>query len=90
LKRRKYLELTGFGMGSMLVPVMGNSIPVPLALEQRIDASQKKKLADVALNTARSMGATYADVRIGRYLNQFLTTRENKVHMGVCLDKYCY
>jgi TldD protein len=40
---------------------------------------RKKQLADAALNTARSLGATYADVRIGRYLNQFLNTRENKV-----------
>ncbi len=40
---------------------------------------QKKALADAALNTAKSNGATYTDVRIGRYLNQFITTRENKV-----------
>ena len=36
-------------------------------------------MADVALNAAKSKGATYADVRIGRYLNQFLTTRETRV-----------
>src|SRR5687767_13094645 len=67
------------GIGGMLIPVMGHSIPITLSLEERIDASQKKQLADVALNAARAMSATYADVRIGRYLNQFLTTRENKV-----------
>lgn len=39
----------------------------------------KKSLADVALNTAKSGGATYADVRIGRYLNQFISTRERRV-----------
>jgi TldD protein len=44
-----------------------------------LETIQKKKLADIALNTAKSKGATYADVRIGRYLNQFITTREDKV-----------
>ena len=88
LKRRRFIELTGLGLGGMLIPVMGNSIPIPLSLEQRMDVSQKKKLADVALNTAKSMGATYTDVRIGRYLNQFLTTRENKVQNIVNTESF--
>ncbi len=48
------------------------------ALES-VDVKIKKELADVALNAAKSNGASYADVRIGRYLNQFVVTRENKV-----------
>jgi len=39
----------------------------------------KKKLADIALNAAKAAGASYADARIGRYLNQFVTTRETRV-----------
>ena len=76
------------GVGGMLIPLMGNSIPIPLSLERRMEVSQKKRLADVALNTAKSMGATYADVRIGRYLNQFLTTRENKVQNIVNTESF--
>ena len=53
-----------------------------------MDPSQKKKLADVGLNTARAMGATYADIRIGRYLNQFLSTRENKVQNIVNTESF--
>lgn len=49
------------------------------ALYDGMDVNQKKQLADVAMNTAKSRGATYADVRIGRYLNQFVTTREKRV-----------
>lgn len=60
------------------VPVIGRDIALEEAL-MPIDTALKKRLADVALNAARSKGATYADVRIGRYLNQFLTTRENRV-----------
>jgi TldD protein len=88
LKRRKFIELTGLGLGGLLIPVMGESIPIPLALEPRMDVSLKKRLADVALNTAKSRGATYADVRIGRYLNQFLTTRENKVQNIVNTESF--
>ena len=36
-------------------------------------------MADIALNAAKSKGASYVDVRIGRYLNQFITTREKRV-----------
>src|SRR5919197_6661861 len=38
-----------------------------------------KDLADVALNIARARGASYADIRISRTLNQFVNTREKRV-----------
>jgi len=44
--------------------------------------NQKKQLADAALNTAKSLGATYADVRIGRYLNHSSVRRENSPDIG--------
>jgi TldD protein len=37
------------------------------------------QLANEALNTARSVGATYADVRVGRYRRQQIVTRERQV-----------
>jgi TldD protein len=66
----------------LLLPDYGlfaRSIDPLEALYGGMDVGTKKQLADVALNAARSKGATYADVRIGRYLNQFVSTRENKV-----------
>ena len=36
-------------------------------------------MADIALNAAKAKGASYADARIGRYLNQFVTTQETRV-----------
>jgi TldD protein len=68
--------------GALMLPemkAMGRNIDPLQALEGGIDVKVKKQLADVALNAARSKGASYADVRIGRYLNQFIITRENKV-----------
>ncbi len=45
-------------------------------------------MADTALNTARSLGATYADARIGRYLNQYVFTREDKVQNVVNTESF--
>lgn len=83
MKRRDFIQMAGMGAGAMMMslPFTANSRIVDPAhmLDPVMDVKQKKMLADVALNTARSLGATYADVRIGRYLNQFVTTREKKV-----------
>ena len=38
-----------------------------------------KGLADAALSTAKQLGASYADIRINRYRNQFLFTRDRRV-----------
>lgn len=90
MKRRDFIYLTGMGTAATLlpgIPVFGNPIAPERALEQ-IDPALKKQLADVALNAARSKGATYTDVRLGRYLNQFVTTREDKVENIVNTESY--
>lgn len=81
MKRRDFVQLTGLGMGGLLLPtsLWGNPVSAEALLEVRLTSLQKKSLADVALNTARAGGATYADVRIGRYLNQFISTREKRI-----------
>jgi TldD protein len=38
------------------------------------------ELANNALNAARGAGASYADVRVGRYRRQFISTRERQVN----------
>jgi TldD protein len=69
------------GVGAAMlqnIPVIGSPRAWDAPLTS-LDVAVKKQLADVALNAARSKGATYADVRIGKSLNQFVTTREDKV-----------
>ncbi|GAB3907999.1 TldD/PmbA family protein [Mucilaginibacter boryungensis] len=81
MKRRDFIYLSGLGAGAMMLPdlsAFGKSINAQDLLAP-IDAKAKKALADVALNAARSAGASYADVRIGRYLSQFVATREQRV-----------
>lgn len=78
MQRRDFLTLTGYGLGGLMIPLSGRAIAAEELLTT-IDVSTKKSLADVALETATSSGASYCDVRIGRYLNQFVITREDKV-----------
>ncbi|PSL46225.1 TldD protein [Chitinophaga niastensis] len=90
MKRRDFLQMAGMGLGAGLlaqVPLIGNAIPIETPW-YTIDVTKKKELADAALNAARSKGATYTDVRIGRYLNQFIITREDKVENIVNTESY--
>jgi TldD protein len=90
MKRRDFIQLAGMGASAAVlagIPSFGNPIPPERALET-VDVAQKKQMADVALNAARSKGATYTDVRIGRYLNQFVITREDKVQNIVNTESY--
>jgi TldD protein len=90
MKRRNFIQYAGLGAGALMVPslLMGNSIPVEALLNPGMDVLIKKRMADVALNTARSLGATYADARIGRYLNQYVFTREDKVQNVVNTESF--
>src|SRR5882757_4571264 len=79
MKRREFVGLTGMGLVGMMLPLTGIAVSTEVLLASPLSIAQKKQLADAALNTAKSLGATYTDVRIGRYLNQFISTRENRV-----------
>ncbi|MDB5753714.1 MAG: TldD protein [Massilia sp.] len=78
MERRTFLKIGGGAAGAMLVPVFGNAIAAE-ELVNPVALSFKKALADAALNAATGAGASYCDVRIGRYLNQFITTRDLRV-----------
>ncbi len=78
MDRRHFLHLTGLGAVGLVLARPGNLVAAEVLLA-RLDPALKKTLADTALEAAKSAGATYCDVRIGRYLQQFVVTRENKV-----------
>ena len=90
MERRKFVQLTGLGAGAIMMPslLFGNSVSAEMLMEPGLDVAVKKRLADVALNTARSLGASYADARIGRYLNQFISTREDRVQNVVNTETF--
>jgi len=78
VERRTFLKAGALSGGALLVPVFGNAIAAE-ELVNPMAVQFKKSLADAALNAATKAGASYCDVRIGRYLNQFIVTRDRNV-----------
>ncbi len=77
VQRREFLTLSGLGLAGLVLPHTRL-----IAAEQLLEPGDPvlgKRLADAALQAARSAGASYCDVRIGRYLNQAVITRERNV-----------
>ncbi|MGI9289814.1 MAG: TldD/PmbA family protein, partial [Gammaproteobacteria bacterium] len=72
----------------MLLPVPGRIISAAELTNPGLDFAGKKELATIALNAATGAGASYADVRIGRYLNQFITAQEKRVNNIVNTESY--
>ncbi|WP_396615915.1 TldD/PmbA family protein [Lysobacter soli] len=77
MDRRSFLTMSGVGVAGLMLP-FGRAIAAEELLTT-LDVAKKKQLADAALQAATSAGASYSDVRIGRYLRQFVITREDKV-----------
>jgi TldD protein len=72
--RRRFLRTSGLVLGAATLP------PWLLELEaEQAAAVDKRKLADIALSTARQLGASYSEVRINRYRLESLSTREKQV-----------
>jgi len=78
MDRRDFLAASGIGLGGLMIPGFGNAVAAEVLLT-KMDPARKKVLADIALNAATSAGASYCDVRIGRYMRQFVITREARV-----------
>lgn len=91
MKRRDFLQYAGVGLGAAMfpgLPITGNAVSPEVLLTNPLDAALKKQLADIVLNAAKSKGATYADVRIGRYLRQYINTREHAVENIANTESY--
>ncbi|MGY8563638.1 TldD/PmbA family protein [Paracidovorax citrulli] len=77
MQRREFLTLSGMGLAGLMVP-HARLIAAEQLLEPA-NAVRNKALAEAALAAAKRAGASYCDVRIGRYLNQAVITREARV-----------
>src|SRR5215472_3043932 len=72
--RRDFLKTSGMVCTAALLP--------PWVVESEADeaaAIDKSKLADLAISHAGKLGASYADIRINRYRNESIFTREQQV-----------
>ena len=88
MDRRKFIKLTGVGMGGLMIPLPGAFVSAAELTANPMDVAFKKRMADIALNAAKSKGASYADARIGRYLNQFITAQEKRISNVVNTESY--
>jgi TldD protein len=76
ISRRDFLKATGLALGTLALPSWVysadlTSVPLP-------DVN-KNNLADIALSTAKKLGASYADIRINKYRLETISTREKQV-----------
>ncbi|SNR75259.1 MULTISPECIES: TldD/PmbA family protein [Hymenobacter] len=92
MKRRDFVGLTGLATSALWLPSLpsfgGTEVDPAHLLQGGADVAVKKRLADAALNAAKAAGATYTDVRIGRYLNQGIFTREKQVQNIANTESY--
>ncbi len=79
MDRRRFLAACGIGAGGVLLPGFAGRAIAAQELVSTVDVAVKKRLADAGLSAATAAGASYCDVRIGRYLRQFVITREANV-----------
>ena len=76
--RRDFLKASGLALGAAALPSWVHELEAAEAA-----AVNKGALADIALPLAKSLGATYADLRINRYRQEFIATREKQVQQVV-------
>jgi TldD protein len=72
--RRDFLKTAGLACGAAALP--------PWVLETEAAeaaAVDKHGLAELALKAAKQAGATYADIRINRYRNESISSREHRI-----------
>jgi TldD protein len=79
--RREFIKTAGAVAGVAILP---SALPswigdVEAAEATAAESINKSALADIALNQARKLGCSYADIRINRYRIEAISTREKQV-----------
>jgi TldD protein len=78
--RRDFIKNAGVVAGVAALPALPKWVSEVNGSEAAAAAAvDKNALADIALSTARKLGVTYADIRINRYRNEQISTREKQV-----------
>lgn len=81
IDRRRFVQ-------SMVALGAATAARPPLPLFGAQGSGELRNLADAALASAKALGATYADIRINRYRNQFIFTRDRRVDNIVNTEDY--
>jgi len=72
--RREFVTTLGVGIGAMALPSWSM-----VQEEASVRGTDQAELADIAIATAKTLGASYADFRINRYRYEDIETREQQV-----------
>jgi TldD protein len=81
IDRRRFMQ-------SMIVLGAATGVRPSTVLFGMPPSSELRTLADAALATAKKAGASYADIRINRYRNQFIFTRDRRIQNIVNTEDY--
>ena len=76
MRRRDFIKVTAASGAALIIPP---ALLHGATVSPRLRDPDVKLLANEALNAARMAGASYADIRINRYRNQSIGTREQRV-----------
>ena len=71
ISRRQFIAVGGAVLGTACVPAWADAF--------QPDDAGRAEVAAAALDRARALGATYADIRINRYRRESIATRERQV-----------
>ncbi|HLA12503.1 MAG TPA: metallopeptidase TldD-related protein [Pyrinomonadaceae bacterium] len=79
--RRTFLKSAGIAAGAVALP---SALPSWIRDIEAAEAAaaagvDKNALADIAISIAKRLGVSYADIRINRYRNEAISTREQQV-----------
>lgn len=74
--RRDFIKTAGITLGALTLPTWVYDAHAETSLYLDVN---KDSLADAALDTAKRLGASYADIRINRYRLENVSTRERQV-----------
>ena len=81
IDRRQFVQ-------SMLVLGAATGVRPSTVLLASPPSAEMRDLADAALSAARRAGASYADIRINRYRNHYIFTRDRNVQIIVNTEDY--
>jgi TldD protein len=78
--RRDFIKTAGVAAGALSLSSLPAWITSVHAEEERAaNGVDKNALAEIALSTAKKLGVAYADIRINRYRNESIATREQQL-----------
>src|SRR5688572_25062828 len=79
MNRRDFMKRVSTTAVAASIPTIWVRTGSAATKEVALDKAAFKDFADIAMRTAKKMGASYADIRVARYQNQSINSREERI-----------